>query len=820
MKRLYLIIAGLHSLLVCFGQMQADDSIKVLLNQKIAYETQSELPINDYLETSTQLVSAYISLGMFTEAERVVTSTEKVLSQKGKSNTHPDLYYSRGLIYYSLKNYDEAFLHFKKAKSLFEQLGDNGFNYTFTLSALATIYQLRGQFLFSKMYLDEAVELYNQIKQNNNLDKELFLKEQIASLYKSMGKTEQAATLWKEILSVKGGDRHLIYPMAANNYGILCLEKNNISEAEYYFRKAVTLCNNVFDKELFLQNLLFVSILQNEPDTDRLLLDYNELTKNNVSNIFTYYTESEREEYWNYQAEALTGLNNWAASKTKDNRIIISAYNVNIYAKNMLLNSYRLVKELVATCGQQTLVDQYDALISYKNLLSNKETPADSVGPIKEKINKTEKYILENIPNLTSRVNNMNATYEQVKSSLSDNDVALEFVKQSIPIRNGEDWKFMYSVYLIKNRQDGPLLIELCDADSLEQILDKKDLEYETFIDHLYDKDNEELYNFVWKKLSAHISEGSRVFFSPTGALNTINFNAIPYHKSQLGEIYELIELSTTGVIPDFNNKPNVSFKNATIYGDINYDTDSETMMAQSHSYKMFSPGKHFVLRSINSRGEWGHLYGTAIEAFSVDSILTAHQIDTRLLRQSEANEESFKSLNRNSTDILHVATHGFYLERPDKVKGTFFLPNVSLVKKEQPLLYCGLLFSGANNTWNNNLQANGVEDGILTAEEISHLELSRTKIAIMSACETGLGAIDDIDGVIGIQRGLKKAGVKSIVMSLWTVPDNATCLLMKYFYNNLFSGQNRHTALKNAQKQVKSVYEEPYYWAGFVIID
>ena len=89
-----------------------------------------------------------------------------------------------------------------------------------------------------------------------------------------------------------------------------------------------------------------------------------------------------------------------------------------------------------------------------------------------------------------------------------------------------------------------------------------------------------------------------------------------------------------------------------------------------------------------------------------------------------------------------------------------------------------------------------------------------------MSACETGLGAIDDIDGVIGIQRGLKKAGVKSIVMSLWTVPDNATCLLMKYFYNNLFSGQNRHTALKNAQKQVKSVYEEPYYWAGFVIID
>ena len=77
MKRLYLIIAGLHSLLVCFGQMQADDSIKVLLNQKIAYETQSELPINDYLETSTQLVSAYISLGMFTEAERVVKSMPK-----------------------------------------------------------------------------------------------------------------------------------------------------------------------------------------------------------------------------------------------------------------------------------------------------------------------------------------------------------------------------------------------------------------------------------------------------------------------------------------------------------------------------------------------------------------------------------------------------------------------------------------------------------------------------------------------------------------------------------------------------------------------
>ena len=111
------------------------------------------------------------------------------------------------------------------------------------------------------------------------------------------------------------------------------------------------------------------------------------------------------------------------------------------------------------------------------------------------------------------------------------------------------------------------------------------------------------------------------------------------------------------------------------------------------------------------------------------------------------------------------------------------------------------------------------MEDGILTAKEISNLNLSNTKLVVLSACETGLGDVKGSEGVYGLQRAFKMAGVDYIIMSLWKVPDKETTEMMELFYNEMLDGLLISEAFRNAQNQMKQKYS-PYYWAAFVLVE
>ena len=139
---------------------------------------------------------------------------------------------------------------------------------------------------------------------------------------------------------------------------------------------------------------------------------------------------------------------------------------------------------------------------------------------------------------------------------------------------------------------------------------------------------------------------------------------------------------------------------------------------------------------------------------------------------------------------------------------------------KEDKLIRTGVSMAGANNVWCGKAQVSGIEDGVLTADEISRLDLSGTDLVVLSACETAKGSVDPIDGVLGLQRGFKKAGAKSIMMSLWKVSDTVTSILMTEFYTQLGNGLNANEALKTATRKVKAQYPDPYYWAAFVMLD
>ena len=198
------------------------------------------------------------------------------------------------------------------------------------------------------------------------------------------------------------------------------------------------------------------------------------------------------------------------------------------------------------------------------------------------------------------------------------------------------------------------------------------------------------------------------------------------------------------------------------------------------------------------------------------------------LYTDSLATEGCFKQLSGKKYKIIHIATHGFYLEDDTILSSDGSSQSSYLSNEDLMLTRSGLLMAGATHTVNGTTSPlAGYENGVLTSYEISRINLDKTDLAVLAACRTALGDIS-ADGVFGLQRGFKKAGVNSIMMSLWNVNDQATRLFMDEFYRCLISGDNKIESLHKAQQYLRSYtdstglrpYVSPEYWAAFILLD
>ena len=135
----------------------------------------------------------------------------------------------------------------------------------------------------------------------------------------------------------------------------------------------------------------------------------------------------------------------------------------------------------------------------------------------------------------------------------------------------------------------------------------------------------------------------------------------------------------------------------------------------------------------------------------------------------------------------------------------------------ENSLLRSGLALAGVNTWLEKGELMEEAEDGLLTAEDVSGLDLLDTELVVLSACDTGLGEVHLGEGVFGLQRAFVLAGVKTLVMSLWEVPDEQTRELMEGFYRRVLAGEPRADALREAQLAMKAKYSEPIYWGAFI---
>lgn len=773
-----------------------------------------------YAFVASALSDAYISNGNYVKADATLNQALERLNDK-KTDEVVRLYHTKGLLYLTLQNIEEALRWLIKAKDCYDSKGIKDVEFVKLLSNIAMCYNEKGDIELAKQTAEESLALYENICSEKNQSDSFtpLLLNNLATIYYYSKEYGKAKELLLEIieLSLNTNDFHGVAQAKLNIAECLLLE-GDYDDAERFLNEVKVNELDSSSKSIFDFCFYLIQCLRHKENVHSLVCEYNSLQKSKITEIFSHFSETEREDYWTHISRRMVLFNSLIAMTLGSSEIIESAYESAIYTKSLLNNSSRLLGQMVKNCNTD-IQNAYSSMQKMKRLLYKKNLTKDSVAFIREAISQQEKSIVNSIPDFSNRLRTLFKSYSEVRKMLSDGEAAVEFVFLPRIITPLDESELFYGAFLFTKNDSAPKLIQLCSQSDLEELIEENIDKGQEGIDNLYAAYNDTLYHQIWKKIEPYIPIGSKVYYSPVGYINKINISAISDGYKRLAEVYSFHEVSTTAFIDVIKQEAKIGYTNAALYGDINYYENVSLMEENAKTFTSYSPGNFLATRSV-SRGAWDLLPGTKEEVISIAELLKNKRINVYFFTQNDANEESFKALDSNAPSVIHVATHGFYIPYREDITSSFFNSLHSYTKKDNSMLRCGLLLAGGNNAWTGKEIVDGVEDGILTADEISRIDLSNNKLIVLSACDTGLGDVDNIDGVFGLQRGLKRAGVKTILMSLWKVPDEETKELMTIFYRKLLEGDPPHRALELAQEHIKNSGKSPYYWAGFILLD
>lgn len=523
-------------------------------------------------------------------------------------------------------------------------------------------------------------------------------------------------------------------------------------------------------------------------------------------------------------------------------------YNNELIKKGLIL---RLIKEKISqilSSNDEELISYFNEWTEIRQMLSKlyllpiserKENVLNLEVKCKELENKMASKL--GYINYNKKIEKNTITWKDVRDNLKNNEAAIEFMHFDAYNFLKNSWvdSTVYGALIIKKDYENPRFVYLfCEKDFHTFLNNNKGRNSYDQVKKLYTRfkgserdyyKGDSLYGFVWEKIEPYLTNVKTIYYSPSGLLHKIAFNAIAdTNDIRLIKKYKLNQLSTTAILAQQKDSLMLDKKTrAVLYGGILYDSDPTTLYQNANEFKeenydYFVRDVSFSSFNKSVRGtSWGFLKGTLYEVNEIDSILKSYGVITKKYTKENAVEESIKFVD-TIPNIIHIATHGFFLDS-DKPKVTDKLINfsdktIAQFNNDDALMKSGLLFAGANTVWSGGQPSEGIEDGILTAYEVSKLNLTNTKLVVLSACETGLGEIKGSEGVYGLQRSFKIAGAEYIIMSLWQIPDKQTVELMKLFYKNWTNNMDVETAFYKAQQTMSEKYD-PFYWAAFVLV-
>lgn len=542
----------------------------------------------------------------------------------------------------------------------------------------------------------------------------------------------------------------------------------------------------------------------------RHYIESAEMLQQQIKEQLRYVSSSERESYWESLSQKMWAMTAFGIkSKATQNSFTEASYNALLFSKSLLLESERSMYDIIRKEGTQEDVEAFTNVVTLKakmaTLSKDFDKNKEELGRIYAKMTVADKHLAARSTSYKDYTAFLNVKYANVKRAMKDSDVLIDFTDFK-----GDDNKRHYAVYVINNIQKYPLLMDLFTEESVDSLLGGKS------IDHLYNESvSEKMFRLCWQPLQEYVKEGAKVYYVPSGGMHRISLESLMLADgSLLGEHYDFIRLSSAREL--LRQSGTIAIKKnseAVLYGGLLYDLDTNVLEAESKKY-ILSP--MFAMRSGDARGDsiFHFLPQTKEEVLVVEKILKEKQVKVTSYMDVNGTEESFLNMSGMAPKLLLVATHGFYYSA-DNIANIDYLQGYT-----DAMSLTGLIMSGGNLAWRGKHLPDGVLSGILTAATISRMDLQGTELAVLSACQTGQGKTTP-EGIYGLQRAFKKAGVQTIIMTLWNVSDFATKEFMTTFFIELANnGWKKREAFNETKRIVRKKYPEPYYWAGFVMLD
>ncbi|NES22511.1 MAG: CHAT domain-containing protein, partial [Symploca sp. SIO3E6] len=726
-------------------------------------------------------------------------------------------------LYDSQGRYSEVESLYRQALQMRQRLlGEEHPDVASSLNNLAFLYSSQGRYSEAEPLYRQALEMKQRLLGDEHPDVAYSLNN-LAFLYSSQGRYSEAEPLYRQALEMNQrllGDEHSLVASSLNNLAGLYWAKGEITHAIDLLNQGVSIEEYNLDKTLAI-------------GSERQKQDYMATIAGTTNGAISLHLQDASN---NPQAArlALTTL-----LRRKGRILDAVADNLQTLRQNLTPENQKLLDKLATTRSQL-------AALLFRGIGNTPpQQYRQQIATLKAQVNELENTL--SFRSAEFRVASQPVTIEAVQQLIPDDAALVELVlyKPFNPkAQRGEQVGEPHYAAYILHSQGEPQWVDLGAAEPINQLITEFRKALQNSSSPNIKTIARQLDEQLMQPIRPLLGDTRNLLISPDSQLNLIPFAALVDESDRyLLENYTITYLTSGRDLlklqlslphrsqPLIVANPDYGSPGMRREGDAGTRGRGDAEMRRRGDAGTRGRGDEDLGRMPNRRSsdftslQFGPLPGTKQEAQAIAPMFLGAQ----LLTESQATENAIKQVQ--SPSILHIATHGFFLKDIERVAAPDYASPFSsranigveydsgtssptkIANLENPLLRSGLALAGIN------LRQSGTEDGVLTALETAGLNLSGTKLVVLSACETGVGDIANGEGVYGLRRALVMAGAESQLFSLWKVDDTGTKDLMVKYYQRLLNNEGRSQALRQTQLEMlqSQNYQHPYYWAAFI---
>ncbi len=798
------------------------------------------------------LANLYYRQGLYSRAEalyhRVLAITEEALGKH-----HPYVAYSLTALaglYKDQGSYSLAEPLFQRALAIREvALGKNHPDVAASLNNLASLYMKQGLYRQAEPLFQRALAIWEVVFGKNHPDVATSLNS-LASLYMEQGLYRQAEPLFQRALAIREvvfGKNHPHVVTSLNNLAGLYMHKGLYHQAEMLYQRALAIQEAALGK--------------NHPDVATLLVNLGDLRLNQhrlgaavplFARAFTISEQRLRREALDFSEARLADFLQLLRSDEERLYRLLRAHPDNASLSRVALSAALLLKgrsveELanisravyrglgpeeretferlreVRTQFARLSLEGHGSrpLAAYQQQLNALAEQGDALEATLAKSSASLR-ALAALPSPAEIV-------DRVAEALPDDGALVEFItyqdRMLIPNLGSPEPQLRYLAIVLW--PDATLrALDLGPAEPIDRAASR-------LRDSLANRDTSfqahsmVLYQLVFNPLLPLLGDTRRLFLSPEGQLSLVPFASLHDGHQFLLETFDFTYLTSGKDLlprPQEQRLPS----SVVVLADPDFSSPLQASISSSEEnalpFESTSSLDRYFPSQLKSQPHrnWDAvpLPGTRQEAEAIQRLFPHAQLflGTRATKQ--------RLLNLPPPGILHLATHGFFLQDVlplARSRAIAHFDNLGAdavaLNLPDPLLRSGLLFAGAQTLAPSNPTQAPRDSALVTALELAGLNLWGTQLVVLSACDTGRGDIQLGQGVYGLRRAFLIAGAETVVMSLWKLNDDTTRHLMEAFYSNLLAGQSRATALRQAMRALRTTHPHPHYWAPFIVL-